>query len=89
MLRIEGAYSVQTQDRGLITRIMTERCFMCDQTGHIDVTPEEWRFFSQNPDLLVQHAFPGLTADERDQLMTGMHVGECQDRFYNSIAAED
>lgn len=89
MLRIAGTHTVQTIENGMMTRILTERCFMCDQTGHIDVTPEEWRHFSQNPDLLVQQAFPGLTVSERDQLMTGMHVGECQDRFYNSIAAED
>lgn len=37
----------------------------------IDITEKQWELYTQN-DQLIQHAFPHLSADEREFLISGI-----------------
>ena len=61
-----------------ITKIPTPRCFRCGKTGEIQMSTTDWFIGKKRNEqgALIQDAFPNLTTDEREQLLTGIHP-EC------------
>ena len=61
-----------------MTKIPTPRCFKCGKKGELEI-PTEISFAGikkNEQGALIQDAFPTLTTDEREQLLTGIHP-EC------------
>lgn len=49
----------------------------------IDITKEQWQAFINGELGLIQDAFPHLSADEREFLLTGIHPNEWDELFAN------
>lgn len=59
--------------------VQTKPCMVCGVVGHVDV-PSLEALEAWQEGALIQRAMPELSADEREQLMTGTHP-ECWDRM--------
>lgn len=59
-------------DRPMIVRIMTRPCVWCKRTAELEVDDTE--IFAYAAGSSVQDAFPKLTADERELIITGTHA---------------
>lgn len=66
--------------------IQTSKCMGCGKGGEIDV-PEDGYVRWKNGEF-IQNALPMLTANQREQLMTGMH-GECFDDMFPEEEEEE
>ena len=50
-----------------------------ENTLDLDITPEQWQSYING--AFVQDAFPHLSLDEREFIITGMMPGEWEDLF--------
>lgn len=50
-------------------------------TMELDITQEQLTAWEQNPNMLIQHAFPNLSAAEREFLLTGSTNAEWNEVF--------
>lgn len=87
-IRVTGTGKTVDTEHGPRLEVFTPDCFMCGDTGKVLVVPSEWERYVIDDRSLIQHVFVSLTIDQRDQLMTGLHVGACQDNFYSSIGED-
>ena len=62
-----------------VMTVHTKACMLCGESGHIVV--DEAGLEAWGSGVLIQNAFPELSAAEREQLMTGIH-GECWDKAF-------
>lgn len=58
--------------------VTTKPCIMCGRTSELEVSEEG--FIKWQGGAFIQHAFPDLTADEREMLITGTHP-DCFDEL--------
>lgn len=58
--------------------VRTPTCIMCGRTGVLQVPKAGWEKYQKGE--FVQKAFPDLTADEREMLITGTHP-DCFDKL--------
>lgn len=61
--------------------VVTNPCLMCGKVSSVKVPVEgyrAWKFHGQ----LIQRAMPGLSANERELLISGTHA-ECWDRLFH------
>lgn len=68
-------------------KVITPPCMMCGKTSEMEVDSvalHRW----QNERVLIQLAFPDMTAPEREQLKTGTHP-ECWDLMFADEDDED
>lgn len=62
--------------------IRTRKCIMCGEGGEITVDAERWAEYikeyndpsSQSPKRHIQGAFPEMSADDREQIVSGTHA---------------
>lgn len=54
-----------------LVRVSTPRCFHCGQKGSLTVQKSQLDAYLAG--AYVQDAFVGMNADDREQIMTGMH----------------
>ena len=54
--------------------IQTSKCVHCGNHGLLEVDDTQWARYAKG--MLVQDAFPGMSADDREMLLTGTHP-EC------------
>lgn len=59
--------------------VITKECFICGKASTVVVPLDGWTAYKKG--AFVQDAFPSLTADEREQLLTGVH-GPCFDLMF-------
>lgn len=59
--------------------IDTKPCFMCSKAGKVTVDLEGYELY--NAGVLIQDAFPDLSDDVREMLITGTHP-ECWDAMF-------
>jgi uncharacterized protein YdeI (YjbR/CyaY-like superfamily) len=66
-----------------MTTIPTSRCFQCGQTGEIKIPSEIYFAGIKKLDQgeLIQNAFPTLSNEQREQIMTGIHP-ECWKKMF-------
>ena len=57
----------------------TPVCYFCGKSGELNV-PEEG-ILLYNMGYPIQKAFPDLTVDEREQIISGTHVGYCSNQW--------
>ena len=55
--------------------VITNKCMVCKETSKMDVDLDAYVAWQQNG-TLVQDAFPTMSTDDREQLITGTHP-EC------------
>ena len=55
--------------------IITNMCPFCNKIGQVTVEIEDWKKYKDG--ALIQNAFPYLSADDRELIMTGI----CNDCF--------
>lgn len=60
--------------------VATPACPICHRDGEMPVEVDGYRNWMAG--TLIQRALPDLTADEREQLMTGTHP-DCWDAMWN------
>lgn len=63
----------------MLTHVTTPPCMVCGRTSTLRVPVEGIEAYRQG--ALIQNAFPMLTADEREMLMTGTHP-DCWDSMF-------
>lgn len=56
-----------------------EICPVCEKPATIEVDDEKFKLWQNG--LVIQKAFPELTPDERELLITGIH-SECWDKMF-------
>lgn len=59
--------------------VVTDKCFVCHEAGKVVV--DEAGYNRWKAGEFIQNALPTLSADEREQLMTGTH-GPCFDEVF-------
>jgi len=52
-----------------------------EHTFDIDITPEQWNDYKNGPRVPIQRAFPNLSPDHREFLMTGITPEEWAETF--------
>ena len=57
----------------------TPDCFFCHKPGWLDVPLEAYYEFRGGQP--VQVAFSNMSTDEREQILSGTHVGECSKKW--------
>lgn len=62
-----------------LIEITTPSCPMCQRESVVTVPAERYRAWQRG--MFIQDAFPELSADERELLMTGYHP-ECWDEDF-------
>lgn len=67
-------------DDGMIT-LKTPACPLCTKTGTLTVSAIGFRKW--NDGMLIQHAFPEMSTDQREQLKTGTHPKCWEEMFAN------
>jgi hypothetical protein len=63
-------------------KFVTKPCTVCSRTSTLELDAdafEKWRFKG----VYVQNAFPAMSADQRELLITGTH-GPCWDKLMGS-----
>lgn len=55
------------------------QCPLCGRYHNVKVKEEDYKKYENG--MLIQNAFPYLSADEREMLMTGI-CGECFDKMF-------
>lgn len=62
----------------LTSIIETPRCFKCGKQGQLEIPTQIWfaGIKKSEEGALIQDAFPTLTNEQREQLLTGIHP-EC------------
>lgn len=63
--------------KGRVT-VSTPKCMVCDNRTVLEVDQKGWDRY--NGGAFIQDAFPELSADDRELLLTGIHP-ECWDTF--------
>lgn len=71
-----GRMAIVQGGRALIT---TPRCPHCGMSGEIEAAADEYLAWVTG--TLIQRAFPTMSADEREMLMTGIHP-KCWDEIF-------
>jgi len=66
-----------------MTTIITPRCFKCGQEGELQIPSEIWFAGKRKREqgALIQDAWPSLNAEQREQIMTGIHP-QCWQRIF-------
>ncbi len=64
--------------------VITKECFMCGNSGNVSVPRSGYLAWDQGRGLFIQDAFPTVSADVREQLLTGTH-GPCYDTMVNDL----
>ena len=59
--------------------IITKTCWQCHETFHLTVTCDQWDQWHAG--ALIQDAFPHLSADDREILISGT-CGACFDKMF-------
>lgn len=59
--------------------ISTPICLVCNKTGELTIEAESFEKWQSG--TFIQDAFPELSADQREMLMTGIH-GKCWDQMF-------
>ncbi len=66
-------YANSVEDFNII-RVPTPRCNHCDEDGFVFVIRKDWiTLMWDNPRPPIQEIFPYLSAEYREQIMTGFH----------------
>ena len=60
-------------------RLKTRTCIYCGKSGHIDVSYAGFKRYEKG--AMAQDAFPDLSADEREQIISGTHP-ECWNKIF-------
>ena len=63
--------------------MITVTCPLCKKDFCIVVNTEDWSDF-QNKKKLIQHCFPYLSANVREQLQSGI-CGECWNKVFKDV----
>lgn len=61
------------------TITVANKCMVCN--GDSTMTVDRESYFKWRKGMFIQNAFPNLSADQREQLMTGTH-GKCFDNMF-------
>lgn len=61
--------------------VTTLPCFVCGETSEVEVDANAYRYW-KNGELLVQDAFPGMSPEQRELLITGTHPS-CWDSMFS------
>lgn len=69
------------------TTVQTPECTMCGRASTLTVPTQGLVDWKDN-DFPIQRAFPTLTVDEREMLMTGIHP-DCWDAIFGEEPADD
>jgi hypothetical protein len=66
-----------------MSTIETKQCFQCGKTGKLQIpSPDYFAGIKKlEQGALIQHAFPNLNAEQREQIMTGIHP-ECWKKMF-------
>lgn len=69
----------------LTSIIETPTCFKCGKRGQLEIPTQIWfaGIKKSEEGALIQDAFPTLTTDEREQLLTGIH-SKCPKEMFQS-----
>jgi len=63
-------------------------CFVCKKGTHLTLDGSQYfRYFQRGE--YIQNVFPNLTPEERELMMTGLHPGECNKKFWADLGEED
>lgn len=57
----------------------TPSCLFCGKVGEIKVPLQE--YYEYRGGKSIQRAFVSLTTDEREQILSGTHVGSCSKKW--------
>jgi len=60
-------------------KLKTKACIYCGLSGHIDVSYAAFKRYEKG--ALIQDAFSDLSADEREQIISGTH-SECWKKIF-------
>lgn len=65
-------------------KINTNTCLHCGEQGFIEMSEEEYKqgLTAFNEGAFIQEAFPNLSADQREQIISGTHP-KCWDEMFN------
>lgn len=63
--------------------VTTPPCFDCGEPSKIEVDSNAYRYW-KNGELLIQDAFPGMSAPQRELLKSGTHPS-CWERMFGSL----
>jgi hypothetical protein len=64
-----------------MTTITTKPCMMCRKVSVVSVPAAGLEAFDNGRGALIQHAFPDLSADDRELLLSGAHPA-CWDSLF-------
>ena len=66
-----------------MSKIPTPKCFQCGKEGELEIPTEIWftGLKKSQEGALIQNAFPTLSHDQREQLLTGIHP-ECWKKMF-------
>lgn len=59
--------------------VITPTCFVCSERSEVEVNQTGWDKWQSG--LYIQDAFPEMSADEREMLLTGTHP-ECWAKMF-------
>lgn len=71
---------MRTQPRPGYVVVTTPSCIVCGEEGMVEMPEEAYRRWA-GEGWHIQRAWPGGSADQREQLINGTH-GECFDRLF-------
>jgi len=59
----------------MMIKVQTKTCIHCNQDGHVEMTYDEYNTGKAlyEKGALMQEAFPGLSLEMREQLISGTH----------------
>ena len=72
---------VDMNKSGVVTLVQT--CRLCKKDSSIELDAAKFKKWKAE-DLKIQGAFPELTADQREQVMSGLH-GPCFDKLFEGM----
>ncbi len=63
------------------TQVVTPPCWVCGEASTVEVDSNAYRYWKSG-ELLIQDAFPGMSAGQREMLKTGIHPS-CWDSVFS------
>ena len=74
-------------DKVEMVKVPTRECMCCNQSGTVEVPKAEWEAWDNGRGPFIQHAMPSVSADVREQILTGTHPA-CWDALWKDMETE-
>lgn len=80
----DGSDTYEVTDR----HRLIPKCPVCKRGSDITLRGSDYFAYFQRG-AYIQDAFPYLTPEEREVMMTGLHPGDCNKKFWADLGEED